>query len=119
MLEPRHVCYLVAHPGGHIADERDGILRAGRQLIQKRFQAPAEGFQPPVRLQIARHLGRVDEGEGVEAGIEEECERIDRRHVRDERDVDDKFGGFAWKYDAREVIAKRVELPAQLAVGGR
>ena len=67
--------------------------------------------EPAERRQLLVEQRVVAERPGLGFGLEEEVERIDRRHVGDEIDRDVEMRDALREHDAGEVVALRVLLP--------
>ena len=113
MLQPHRIAHAIAHLRRHVSHKRDSMLWPRRNLFQKRFEQRPRRFQRTIRFKIPRHLRRILKWKVLKPRIQEERERINRRHVRDQRHVHNQLASLARKDHTRQMIAQRIELPMQ------
>ena len=90
------------------------VARDVRRAMRASCGAGRFGFEEGA--QFAGERGVV--GEGIFFGVrfEEEIERIEDRHLGDQIDFDEEFGGGFGEDQAREIVALRVLLPVEEVV---
>ena len=86
-------------------------LLAARHLIEQRLQPRSHRHQPPERCQLLLEQRVVAERPVLGFRLQEEVERVDRRHVGDQIDRDVEMRDAVGEHHAGEVIALRVLLP--------
>ena len=122
-LDARLHAYGVADAVEHAAVARDeevdrapGLARDRRDPV---LEERAGGFHDEVRREVLAQLGVVVEGPLRRGLVDEEVERVDDGHVRDEVDGDRELADGIGEDEAREVVAERVLLPVDEVLAGR
>ena len=100
-------------------DHRLPALGGGRQRRQPVVQQRAERRRRRVEigLQVRPQIRRVGERVVLGVVLDEEVERVDHRHVRDQADGDLEFAGLAREDDPGQVVAEGVLLPVDEVIG--
>jgi hypothetical protein len=109
----------MAHEAVEIDEKVDRGALAARDEVEQRLELRTDLLELEIGFQFVREDGVVGEGVVIGVGFEEEVERVDRRHVGGQLDLDLELVGLFRERQPRLKITERVLLPVDEMLLGR